>query len=88
MNETINIHFAGLIMAKEKFTRTKPHVNVGSLRNLGFSMTGATQIANGSPMTVREDRELLLDLLADATSQHSQSKGIRWSQVNKASHIN
>ena len=59
-------------MAKEKFTRTKPHVNVGTLRNLGFSMTGAMQIANGSPMTLSDDREVLRELLACPASTASR----------------
>lgn len=51
-------------MAKDRFYRTKPHVNVGSvmmnLMSAGFTADSASQIANGlMPISPAEQQKLL-----------------------------
>ena len=61
----------GLDMAKDKFERTKPHVNVwamNGLAQLGFSAAGVHQIATGQIITDPEDRKLAAEILTGAAA--------------------
>ncbi len=61
-------------MAKDVFYRSKPHISAASvnrLRDVGFSFSGAWQIANGHVVTNPSDRALIAEVLrrvADAAA--------------------
>ncbi len=59
-------------MAKDRFYRTKPHVNVGTIRRLtqrGISPLGAHQIMHGMVVTNPTDRMRLAETIAETTSE-------------------
>ena len=65
-------------MAKEKFYRTKPHVNGGALAQIGFSALGILQITSGQMVTNPQDRDLAAEVLTTSSNQASgQATGKR-----------
>lgn len=53
-------------MAKEKFERNKPHVNVQTFRKMGISPSGARELAMGLPVTLLTDRRRIAAIVSTA----------------------
>ena len=60
-------------MAKEKFERTKPHVNVQSVRlqQIGISSIGARQALQGQPITDAGDRARVAEVLSAVVANNT-----------------
>ena len=59
-------------MAKDRFYRTKPHVNGGGmiqLQQLGFSALGVHQIRHQQVITDPQDRGLVAEILMETVSR-------------------